>query len=153
MITTLHNLQNTHRPKQARKRVGRGIGSGTGKTAGRGGKGASARAGYKRRQGYEGGQFRLFMKLPERGFSNERFRTRLNAVNLWQIEQHFENGETVNMETLRERGLIQGDSFGIKLLAQGELTKKVSLEVHAISKQAAAKLEQQGISVTVIKSE
>ena len=94
---SLSNLKNSTRKKIAPKRVGRGLGSGLGKTCGRGEKGAGSRSGYKRRYGYEGGQFRTFMKMPERGFSNARFRRAYDSINLGQIENMFNDGETVNL--------------------------------------------------------
>lgn len=149
----LHTLQNTTKVKKVRRRVGRGTGSGAGKTSGRGEKGAGSRAGYTRRLGYEGGQFRLFMKLPIRGFSNVRFRKRLDAINLFQIEQMYEDGETVNIETLRERGFISGKSYGIKILGEGDLSKKVHIEAHAVSKSARDKLQAAKIPLKVLVPE
>src|SRR6202035_5633980 len=99
-MLTLGNLKNSTRPAKNVKRVGRGLGSGLGKTCGRGEKGAGARSGYKRRHTYEGGQFRMFMKMPIRGFSNARFRKEYEAINLGQIDKLFENGEEVNLGTL-----------------------------------------------------
>ena len=84
---TLGSLKNTTRPRKSVKRVGRGLGSGLGKTCGRGEKGAGARSGYKRRHTYEGGQFRTFMKIPQRGFSQARFRKPYHVINLFQISQ------------------------------------------------------------------
>lgn len=139
-MVTLNTLKNTSRPKKARKRVGRGIGSGTGKTCGRGEKGAGSRSGYKRRWGKEGGQMPLFMKLPIRGFSNARFRREYHVINLDQIEAVFHDGETVNELSLRERGFISGKSHGVKLLGNGEITKKLKIHVHAISSSAREKL-------------
>lgn len=149
----LHSLTNTTRAYKRRKRVGRGIGSGVGKTCGRGEKGAGARSGYKRRYGYEGGQFRTFMKMPIRGFSNERFRKALHTVNLRDIETFFEDGETVNIETLAERGFIRGRTYGVKLLGNGELTKKVTIEVDAISDGAREKLENAKIAFKIVGEE
>lgn len=139
-MSELHTLQNTSRPSKKRKRVGRGLGSGTGKTCGRGEKGAGSRSGYKRRLGYEGGQFRLYMKLPTRGFSNARFRVEYEVINLGQIEAVYSNGDTVNAQTLRDRGLLSGQNLLIKLLGEGELTKKVTIEVDAASATAKDKL-------------
>jgi len=136
----LNKLKNTARPSKARKRVGRGLGSKLGKTCGRGEKGAGARAGYKRRLGKEGGAMPLFMKLPLRGFSNARFRRAYHVVNLQQLNDVFEDGETVSLETLRERGFISGHSYGVKLLGTGELTKKVNIRVRALSNGAREKL-------------
>lgn len=146
----LENLTNDFRPKKRYKRVGRGTGSGLGKTCGRGEKGAGARSGYKRRAGYEGGQFRTFMKMPIRGFSNERFRRPFDVVNLGQIDQAFEDGETVNAQTLADRGFLSGCTYGIKILGKGELRKKVTIEVAAISESAREKLQQASIPFTVV---
>src|ERR1700691_964619 len=107
-MISLNTLKNTSRPAKNRKRVGRGIGSKSGKTCGRGEKGAGARAGYKRRLGKEGGNMPLFMKLPIRGSSNVRFRREYHTVNLDQLNHVFEDGETVNLEALKERGFISG---------------------------------------------
>lgn len=146
---TLNTLKNTHAKRQNKKRIGRGHGSGWGKTSGRGHKGAGSRSGYKRRLGYEGGQFRLFMKLPIRGFSNARFRKPLDTVNLDQIEEMFNDGETVSEETLREHGFISGQSYGIKVLGNGELTKKVEIEADAFSRSATEKLKKNKIKFSV----
>jgi large subunit ribosomal protein L15 len=150
-MSSLHTLQNTTRPFKKRKRVGRGLGSGTGKTCGRGEKGAGSRSGYKRRHTYEGGQFRLFMKLPQRGFNNARFRTEYEVINLGQIDTLFNNGDTVNLETLRDRGVVSGNRHGIKLLGDGELTKKVTIEVDVASKSAQEKLTQSHSTLKLLK--
>lgn len=150
-MSSLHTLQNTSRPFKRRKRVGRGLGSGKGKTCGRGEKGAGSRSGYKRRHTYEGGQFRLFMKLPERGFSNVRFATEYEVINLGQIDKLYENGDVVNVQTLCDRGVISGKADGIKLLAHGELTKKVTIEVDQASKAAQEKLTKSHSTLTLLK--
>lgn len=142
---SLSNLKNISRPKLAPKRVGRGLGSGLGKTCGRGEKGAGSRSGYKRRYGYEGGQFRTFMKMPQRGFSNARFRRAYDSVNLNQIERMFEDGDLVCLETLCMKGFLSGSSWGLKILGNGELTKKVTIEAHAYSDSAREKLTQANI--------
>lgn len=149
-MITLGSLQNTTRPSKKVKRVGRGTGSGLGKTCGRGEKGAGARSGYKRRLGYEGGQFRMFAKIPFRGFNNARFRKPYHTVNLGQINAVFEDGEVVNAETLADRGFLSGRTYGIKILGKGELTKKVTVEVAALSETAREKLQQAGISFTIV---
>lgn len=141
-MISLSTLKNSTRLKHRRRRVGRGPGSGLGKTCGRGEKGAGARSGYKRRLGYEGGQFRTFMKMPERGFSNVRFRRALDVVNLHQIHMMFEDGEVVDLDSLAERGFISGPSHGLKVLGDGELTKKVTIHALAFSKSAKEKLAQ-----------
>jgi large subunit ribosomal protein L15 len=148
-MISLDKLKNTTRPAKARKRVGRGLGSKLGKTCGRGEKGAGARAGYKRRYGKEGGNMPLFMKIPIRGFNNARFRRAYDVVNLEQLNEMFDDGETVSLETLRERGFVSGHSYGIKLLGSGELTKKVKIRVHALSDSAREKLTRAKIAFEV----
>lgn len=145
-MTTLSSLKNITRPKKQSKRVGRGIGSGVGKTCGRGEKGAKARAGYKSRPTYEGGQFRMFMHMPERGFSNARFRRPYDCINLKQINHMFEDGDIVDLHSLCDRGYLSGKSFGLKILGEGELTKKVTIYAHAFSDSAREKLAAAKIS-------
>lgn len=149
-MLSLNSLKNVSRPRKQYKRVGRGQGSGLGKTCGRGQKGAGARSGWKRRWGYEGGQMRMFMKLPERGFSNARFQRPLHTVNLSDIENFFDDGEEVNLISLAERGFIKGITYGWKLLGKGKLTKKVKIEVDEISESARNKLLEANIELTVL---
>ncbi|MGE4573629.1 MULTISPECIES: 50S ribosomal protein L15 [Parachlamydia] len=151
-MITLGTLKNDLRGRKQVRRVGRGVGSGVGKTCGRGQKGAGARSGYKRRLGYEGGQFRLFAKLPIRGFSNARFRKELDVVNLSQIDQAYEDGEVVNAETLADKGLLSGRTHGVKVLGDGELTKKVTFEVHSLSAAARDKLQKAKITFQLSRS-
>lgn len=150
-MISLHELENTHRSSPNVQRVGRGIGSGRGKTSCRGHKGDKSRSGYKKRRGKEGGQLALFRKLPTRGFSNARFRTPTFSINLDTIEQIFESGEKVNAESLIKKGYprrrIEG---GIKILAVGELTKKVIIEASSISKNAIQKLENNKIEFKLV---
>lgn len=147
----LSELTNDLREFKVSRRVGRGISSGRGKTCGRGTKGAGARSGYKRRYGYEGGQFRLYMKLPIRGFSNERFRKRYDAINLDLIDKFYEDGDVVNLQTLRDRGYIKGVSYGLKVLGKGELKKKVRVEAASFSDTAKQKLQEQNIEFTIVE--
>lgn len=147
----LSELQNELRDFKPHRRVGRGISSGRGKTCGRGTKGAGARSGYKRRYGYEGGQFRLYMKLPIRGFSNERFRKRYDAINLDLIDKLFEDGEVVNLQTLRDLSYIKGVSYGLKILGKGELKKKVRIEAASFSDSAKQKLQQENIEFIIVE--
>lgn len=146
---TLGSLKNTTRPRKNVKRVGRGLGSGLGKTCGRGEKGAGARSGYKRRHTYEGGQFRMFMKMPIRGFNNNRFRTEYEPINLCQINKMFENGDVVSPEILRKRGFIKGRNVLVKILGNGELTKNVKIEADAFSKSAVEKLNKAKIAFRI----
>ena len=148
----LANLKNTHRAKKKVQRVGRGPGSNRGKTSCRGAKGDKSRSGYKTRRPQEGGQLPLFRKLPTRGFTRGRHKRESLALNLGLIEVLFEEGETLNFETLRKKGiasrLLPG---GIRILGQGELKKKVTIEAHHFSKTAKEKLEKTGISFKEIK--
>ncbi len=148
-MVELNNLQNTSRPFKRTKRVGRGMGSGLGKTSGRGHKGMGSRSGYQTRARYEGGQLPLYRKLPQRGFSTVQFQKRLDVINLGQIEDLFQDGEVVSVLSLREKGFLKGTSHGIKILGQGDLSKKVTIEASAISKSALDKLNNCGISYTI----
>lgn len=142
-MITLSSLKNTTRPKKKIQRVGRGIGSGRGKTCCRGVKGDKARSGYKTRYGYEGGQMPLYKKLPIRGFSNTRFKTKVKTVNLGLIDQLFNDGETVSKETLLEKGILnRRNSKAFKILAGGKLQKKVKFDVAILSGAAREELEK-----------
>lgn len=154
-MTDLSKLKNTHRPKEKVQRIGRGMGSGRGKTSCRGGKGDSARTGFVMRIGNEGGRLPLYRKLPTRGFNSERFRIRREtyAINLSTIEQLFKDGETVNAQTLREKGYApRRMAGGLKILGQGDLTKKITIEAHHFSKSAIEKLEKLSISYKVLSA-
>lgn len=147
----LSNIKNTSRPKKKVQRVGRGIGSNRGETCGRGGKGDSARAGYRKRYGYEGGQVPLYRKLPIRGFTRGLFVKESIAISLTAIDKAYNDGEVVNLQTLREKGLIPRRlPKGFKVLANGDITKKVKIEAQAFSEAAIAKLEEKKIPHTVI---
>ncbi|GBD45367.1 50S ribosomal protein L15 [bacterium HR41] len=145
----LHNLTPAPGSRRARKRVGRGEGSGTGKTAGRGTKGAGARSGNKRRAWYEGGQNPLHMRLRKlrgphmkKSMPFEAFgRTVTQAVNVRDLEQRFEAGEEVTPSTLRARGLAKRKGVPVKVLGVGELSKPLTVRVHAVSASARKKIE------------
>jgi large subunit ribosomal protein L15 len=142
----LSELKNTHQVRKRRKLVGRGPGSGLGKTCGRGHKGDKSRSGYKHRGAYEGGGLPLFQRVPKRGFSHARFARPYYAINLDRLEAIFEDGETVNVEALLKKGISRRRLiFGLKILGNGELTKKVVIEAQAFSPQALRKLEAKGI--------
>lgn len=147
----LNSLTNSSRPAKRRKRVGRGIGSGLGKTCGRGVKGAGSRSGWKKRERYEGGQIPLYRKLPERGFNNAAFQKRYDCVNLWQIDQIFSDGDLVSLDTLRDRNYFKGTSYGLKILSEGEITKKLRFEVQALSKGAEEKLKKAGLEYLIVE--
>lgn len=138
----LSDLENTHRAYKKRKRVGRGPGSKRGKTCGRGHKGDKSRSGYKDRGAYEGGGLPLFQRVPKRGFSQARFARPFYVMNLDRVDALFEDGETVNVAALLKKGISRRQlAHGLKILGNGELTKKVVIEATAFSKQAVLKLE------------
>lgn len=145
----LHNLQPRPGSKHRRKRLGQGESSGRGKTAGRGGKGQTARSGSSIRIGFEGGQMPLMRRIPKRGFNNTAFETRYIAVNVGSLNE-FENGARVDETALKAVGLANGPGDGIKILATGELTKKITLIVSACSASAKAKVEAKGGTVEII---
>jgi large subunit ribosomal protein L15 len=145
----LHELSPAEGSKKAVKRIGRGPASGQGKTAGKGHKGQKARSGYSRRPGFEGGQMPLQRRLPKRGFNNI-FGTVYATVNVSDLEARFENGATVNEQTLAECGLIKKPLDGIKVLGRGELTKALTVEVAAVSETAKSKIEAAGGKVEVL---
>ncbi len=150
-MTNLSSLKNTHRPTKNVQRIGRGPGSGRGKTSGRGNKGDGSRSGYQRRFGHEGGQKPLYKKLPTRGFSNLRFARRYHAISLSVIERLYRDGEVVSIETLADKGIaLDRKCAGLKILSNGDLTKKVSIEAAAYSAGALEKLQNQKIVHTVV---
>jgi large subunit ribosomal protein L15 len=120
-----------------------GVGSGTGKTAGKGHKGQKARAGRGVSLRFEGGQMPMSRRIPKRGFSNSRFAKNYETVNVKALEEKFEAGATITMEDLRERGLVSG-SCPVKILGDGELTKSFTVIAHAFSASAADKIEATG---------
>lgn len=141
----LSELKNTHRDTKRSKRVGRGPGSKRGKTSCRGHKGDKSRSGYKRRQSKEGGQLPLFKKLPIRGFSNEQFAERTFSINLGRLDEFFEDGETISRDTLLEKGFPLRRIKVVKILGNGEITKKVVIEANVFTKNAIKKLEEKSI--------
>jgi large subunit ribosomal protein L15 len=147
----LNDLRPAKGAKRARRRVGRGPGSGRGKTAGRGHKGQKSRSGYSRRYGFEGGQMPLVRRIPKRGFSN-RFRVEYQVVNLRDLERVFDNGETVSPEQLIGKGLVRAGAERVKILASGELTKKLTVQAHRFSESAKAAIEKAGGSCEVLTS-
>ena len=130
------------------KRLGRGIGSGLGKTSGKGHKGQWARSGGGVRPGFEGGQMPLYRRIPKRGFTN-RNRKEFVAINISTLER-FDNGAEVTVDTLIESGIVKNPKDGIKILANGELTKKLNVKANAFSASAKEKIEALGGSCEVI---
>ena len=145
----LHELQPIEGSVQTRKRVGRGAGSGLGKTSGKGHKGQNARTGGGVRLGFEGGQLPLFRRLSKRGFNNYNFRTNYATINVSDLEG-FEDGTEVTVELLLDTGLVKKELDGVKVLGSGELTKKLVVKANAFSETAKAKIEKNGGKAEVI---
>ena len=144
----LHELHPAEGSTTAQKRLGRGSGSGLGKTSGKGHKGAKARSGGGKRPGFEGGQMPLYRRVPKRGFSNV-FRTEYAEVNVERLEA-FEDGETVNAQALLEKKIIRKELDGVKILGGGELTKKLTVQAAKFSASAKEKIEAVGGKAEVI---
>jgi large subunit ribosomal protein L15 len=145
----LHNLKPRPGAKHRRKRLGQGESSGHGKTAGRGGKGQTARSGSSIRIGFEGGQMPLIRRIPKRGFNNTRFTTQYVAVNVGSLNQ-FDDGARVDETALRAVGLANGPGAGAKILGNGELTKKLIVSASAFSASAKAKIEAKGGTCEIV---
>jgi large subunit ribosomal protein L15 len=146
---SLSNLRPPKGAKHSKTRVGRGHGSGQGKTAGRGHKGAQSRSGWKSKRGFEGGQMPLHRRLPKRGFSNP-FRVDYVVVNLDTLAEVFDGGSDVTPELLRERGLVREKRALIKVLGRGDVTKKLTVRAHKFSESAAQKIAAAGGVAEVI---
>ena len=140
---SLHNLRPPKGAKHAKKRVGRGQGSGQGKTAGRGHKGAKSRSGFHYKRGFEGGQMPLHRRVPKRGFHNP-FRVAYAIVNLDTLAAKFDAGTVVTLELLRERGLVPGGDGRVKVLGRGEVGKALTVRAHKFSGKAAEKIAAAG---------
>jgi large subunit ribosomal protein L15 len=154
----LHTLKPAPGSRKARKRVGRGEGSGTGKTAGRGQKGYGSRSGAKDRPRFEGGQMPLHMRMrklrgPTKKMSMpfEPFRTHTQAVNLEDLEARFDSGAEVTLEALRDRGLGTRKGIPVKVLAKGEVTKPLTVHAHAFSAAAREAIEAAGGTCTIVE--
>ncbi len=146
----LHELKYTEGSKKTRKRVGRGVGSGLGKTSGKGHKGQNSRSGGGVRIGFEGGQTPLYARLPKRGLGFKNFtRKEYAIVNVSQLEI-FDNGTEVTPELLLEKRVIRKLQSGLKILGNGELTKQLTIKAHKVSKQALSKIESVGGKVVEI---
>lgn len=133
-----------------RNRVGRGRGSGNGKTCGRGHKGYGSRAGASTPLAYEGGQMPLFRRLPKRGFNNAQFSVRYEVVNVSQLDRLFNDGTEVGLNELVSAGLIDSASSKVKILGDGELTKKLDVSAHKFSKSAQEKISSCGGSAKIV---
>ena len=142
----LHNLTNTPGARKRRKRVGRGCGSGMGKTSTRGHKGQAARKGHKQKLNFEGGQMPLVRRLPKRGFNNAAFNAKALGVNVADLEKNFEAGAEITVESLAKAGFSDNKRPKVKILGTGEVTKKFTVKVPC-SASAKAKIEKAGGTV------
>jgi len=147
---SLNNLRPPKGAKHAKRRVGRGQGSGHGKTASRGHKGAKSRSGHRFKRGFEGGQMPLHRRVPKRGFHNP-FRVEYAVVNLDTLAEVFEAGSSVTPDLLRERGLVRKAKSKIKVLGRGDITKKLTVQAHKFSGKAAEKIAAAGGSAEVLQ--
>jgi large subunit ribosomal protein L15 len=152
MSITLHNLHPNKGATKTKKRIGRGRGSGTGKTAGKGVKGQKARAGHHgARFAFEGGQMPMPRRIPKRGFKNPN-RVDAFPINVSLLEKMFDAGATIDLEVLRSKGIVPKLVDTVKILGEGELTKKLTLKVHRVSETAKSKIEAAGGSVTIVET-
>ena len=152
MAITLHNLHPNKGATKAKKRLGRGRGSGTGKTSGKGVKGQKARPGHHgARFAFEGGQVPMPRRIPKRGFKNPN-RVETFPINVELLEKQFEAGATVDLATLRAKGIIPKLVERVKILSEGTITKKLSIKVHAVSASAKEKIEKAGGTVELIET-
>lgn len=149
-IMNLHDLAPRPGAKKSKKRLGCGESSGHGKTSGKGHKGQKARTGRNVRPGFEGGQMPIYRRLPRRGFSTAQFRDAVAVVNITDLDKHFEAGDTVSIETLAAKGLLNHRFDKVKLLGQGETTKALTVSVHAASASAQEKLQAAGGSFAAL---
>jgi large subunit ribosomal protein L15 len=145
----LSKLKPAEGSKHSKKRVGRGHGTGQGAQAGRGHKGAQSRSGFKFKRGFEGGQMPLHRRIPKRGFHNP-FRTEYAVVNLDDLAARFDAGTEVTPELLREAGLVHGEKRPVKVLARGDVGKKLTVRAHKFSGKAAEKIAAAGGAAEVI---
>ena len=146
----LYELQPGEGANRQAYRKGRGHGSGNGKTAGRGHKGQNARSGGGVRPGFEGGQTPLYRRMPKRGFNRKRFADVYAEINIHIIEENYNAGETVNLETLTEKGLVRKKFDGLSILGNGELTKNVTVQATRFTKSAQEKITNAGGKAEVI---
>jgi len=152
MALALNNLKPADGSTHKKKRVGRGPGSGLGKTAGRGHKGQKSRSGYSSKIGFEGGQMPLQRRLPKRGFTNI-FKKKWLEISLAKLEDNFEAGDEITPEILHERGLIKKAKHDLVILGSGDMSKALKISAHRFTKTAKDKIEKAGGNITEIKKE
>jgi large subunit ribosomal protein L15 len=146
----LHDLKPNRGAVKRRKRIGCGESSGHGKTSCKGNKGQKARSGSGIRPGFEGGQMPLFRRLPKKGFSNAAFKTKFEVVNLSSLEKAFEDGAVVDEATLREKGLVNRTCDAVKILGNGDISRKLTVQVSHVSGSAREKIEKAGGTVAPV---
>ena len=146
----IHEITEKVGKYKTRKRVGRGHGSGTGKTSGRGHKGAGSRSGYSRRPGFEGGQMQYFRRIPKRGFTNAIFKTVYSIVNVASLQERYKKGDCVDIASLVEKGLVRNFKNPVKILGGGDLTVALEVTADKVSSSAQKKIEDAGGKVTLI---
>ena len=146
----LNDVQSGNEPRKARKRIGRGVGSGHGKTAGRGHKGFFSRSGSSRRRGFQGGQMPLFRRVAKRGFNNAFFAADVAVINVGELNDAFETGAEITPELLVSKGLVPSSHDELKILGDGELTKQFKISAHRFSASAEAKIAAAGGSFVAI---
>ena len=150
----LHDIKPRPGAKHRRKRLGNGESSGLGKTCGRGHKGQKSRSGGGPRSTFEGGQMPLYRRLPKRGFNNARFKKIYAVVNVGLLEESFEDGAQINEQSLRDHGIVKGKYDGIKILGDGDISKKFNISANKVSHTAKDKIEKAGGSVeSIVKNE
>jgi large subunit ribosomal protein L15 len=147
----IHEITEKVGKYKTRKRIGRGHGSGAGKTSGRGHKGARSRSGFSRRPAFEGGQMQYFRRIPKRGFSNAEFKTIYHIVNIASLVDRFKKGATVDATALVEAGLIRNFKNPVKILGQGDIDIALNITADKFSASAVTKIEAAGGNVTVIE--
>ncbi len=145
----LHELKENPLARQTRKRVGRGMGSGLGKTSGKGEKGQKARSGVSIPATFEGGQLPLYRRLPKRGFSNAKFKIKYATINVSDLNR-FADGTVVTPELLKDCGLLKNQLCGVKVLGNGSLEKKLTIKANKFSREAVSKIEKSGSTLEVI---
>lgn len=152
-MAMIHEITEQVGKYKNRKRIGRGVGSGTGKTAGRGHKGAKSRSGWggSIHPLYEGGQTPYFQRIPKRGFSNARFRRQFAVVNIKTLEANFQDGDRVDIAALAQRHLVPNDRLPLKILGEGDLSKKLTVNASKYSASARDKIEKAGGTATLIE--
>ncbi len=149
MALSLNNLSPTKGSTHKKKRVGRGPGSGLGKTAGRGHKGQKSRSGYSKKIGFEGGQMPLQRRLPKRGFTNI-FKKKWLEISLAKLEESFNAGDEITPEVLHEKGLIKKAKHDLVILGNGDISKALKISAHRFTKTAREKIENAGGSISEI---